>query len=351
MPYICLIMIKTYSFQQLFNQYINQGKNHRRRKSNGGVISKQTLENYKNLQLLLMAYEAKTEAQITVYDIRRANKRELQKVKKYWKNFYLQFSNFLYKDKKCYDNYVGSCFKMLRAFFKWLQLEKQIFCGDNYKRFYIPKEQIPIIVLSPERLNYLIHDKRFEQSLSRTMRTTKDMFVFGCTVGLRFSDLSQLTKRNLEHIEGKYYIRTISQKTQTPTRILLPHYAVDILQRNKSRSKFLLPFPTNARFNLNVKELGKLAGWDEHQAKFRTRNGKLVEVMKHNGRPYKFYDHLASHTMRRTAISTLLRLGLDEHLVRKISGHQAGSKEFYKYVEFNQSFMDEKLEKIHQSFG
>jgi hypothetical protein len=47
--------------------------------------------------------------------------------------------------------------------------------------------------------------------------------------------------------------------------------------------------------------------------------------------------------MRRTAISTLLNLGVDENYVRKISGHSAGSKEFYKYVKYGQKQMDDAV--------
>ncbi len=49
--------------------------------------------------------------------------------------------------------------------------------------------------------------------------------------------------------------------------------------------------------------------------------------------------------MRRTAITTLLVLGMPEPLVRKISGHTANSKEFYKYVKYSESFLDEETDK------
>jgi site-specific recombinase XerD len=52
---------------------------------------------------------------------------------------------------------------------------------------------------------------------------------------------------------------------------------------------------------------------------------------------------VSTHTMRRTAISTLLNLGVDENYVRKISGHSAGSKEFYKYVKYGQKQMDDAV--------
>ena len=50
--------------------------------------------------------------------------------------------------------------------------------------------------------------------------------------------------------------------------------------------------------------------------------------------------------MRRTGITTMLNLGMPEHLVRKISGHAANSREFFRYVELSQSFIDDETDKI-----
>ena len=51
--------------------------------------------------------------------------------------------------------------------------------------------------------------------------------------------------------------------------------------------------------------------------------------------------------MRRTAITTLLLLGVDEISVRRISGHAAGSKEFYRYVVVVQEYMNAKVKEAH----
>ena len=51
--------------------------------------------------------------------------------------------------------------------------------------------------------------------------------------------------------------------------------------------------------------------------------------------------------MRRTAITTLLNLGMTEVMVRKISGHQANSKEFYKYVNYSQPYIDTELDRVY----
>ena len=50
--------------------------------------------------------------------------------------------------------------------------------------------------------------------------------------------------------------------------------------------------------------------------------------------------------MRRTAITTMLSLGVTEQVVRKISGHAPGSKEFYRYVIWAQTYQDQETEKM-----
>ena len=74
---------------------------------------------------------------------------------------------------------------------------KRIF--EQEKDFYKWKEDIQIIALQPEQLNHLIYDVSFHHSLSKSLRKSKDLFVFGCTTGLRVSDLFALKKTNLEN--------------------------------------------------------------------------------------------------------------------------------------------------------
>jgi intergrase/recombinase len=60
----------------------------------------------------------------------------------------------------------------------------------------------------------------------------------------------------------------------------------------------------------------------------------------------RFCDVVSSHTMRRTAITTMLSLGVHEQLVRKISGHTPNSKEFYRYVSWSQTLQDRSTEEM-----
>jgi len=57
---------------------------------------------------------------------------------------------------------------------------------------------------------------------------------------------------------------------------------------------------------------------------------------------------MSSHMMRRTAITTLLILGMPEHLVRKISGHSHTSSSFNRYVHYAQAYIDREIDKVHR---
>jgi hypothetical protein len=48
--------------------------------------------------------------------------------------------------------------------------------------------------------------------------------------------------------------------------------------------------------------------------------------------------------MRKTAITNMLVHQVDETIVRKISGHAPGSKEFYRYVNYAQTLIDDKTD-------
>lgn len=80
------------------------------------------------------------------------------------------------------------------------------------------------------------------------------------------------------------------------------------------------------------------------QRKKRGLNTKII--LKADNNQYRFCDLVSSHTMRRTAITTMLMLGMKEHLVKKISGHSDNSKSFYRYVNLVQSYLDNEVDVV-----
>lgn len=340
-------MLKQHQLLPLFKKFISGTKNGKRLNKNGTRIKPQTIENYCNCLRLLQELETAVQKELIVYEIKGNNKREHIMLKKYWSNFYKQFTNYLYKQKDCHDNYTGHNIKTIRTFFNWLNNNAGIFTGPYYKNFYITKEEVDIVTLSVEQLQFFVFDNAFENNLSKPLLRCKDIFVFGCMVGLRFSDLCNLTQRNIESRDGYIYLKVRSQKTVTDTLVKLPAQAVEIINKYKNNKSKLLPMVSLVRFNKNLKRLAELAGWVYPISK--TRNKRGLNKGKSNT-TFRFCDIMSSHIMRRTCITTMLTSGMPEYIVRKISGHTSDSKSFFRYVSLAQSFMDKEIDKMHSHF-
>ena len=340
---------KLFDFLELFDRFILESTKGKRQQKNGNRLRLGTVQNYVYTRKILAEFSVTKKVELRIRDIRKLNARELESERGYWKKFYRKFTEFLYQHKGFYDNYAGFHFKTIRSFFNYLNNEKGMSVGTYHKLFFVPKETVPIITLSPGQLHFLTHDEDFEKGLSASLRRVKDILVIGCTVALRVSDLLSLRKINLEKNEDRFYLRVQSQKTNTFTRVLLPDYAVMIFKKYGNRYPTLLPPMTNAHLNRRLKELIEKAGWKEPVLKTRERRGNIVHLFKNrkSRQAYRFCDMITSHTMRRTAITTMLSLGMPEQLVRKISGHAPHSKEFFRYVEIAQTYLDTETEKLH----
>ena len=334
---------KEFELHPLFEQFIVASKTGKRLKKDGSRIRTGTIRQYEIVRDELKRFSIKENYSLVIRNALRMNARALKSEHVYWKRFYRRYTDYLYSIG-CFDNYAGSHFKIIRAFFNFLKQEKGIFTGDFHKNFYVRNENIPIVVLSHDQLQFLINNAEFENSLREYLKRTKDIFVFGCTVGLRFSDLMKLTKKNLEKSGNSINLCVRSVKTSTDTKIKLPPYAIDIIYRYR-RNKTLLPVLSNARLNDNLKLLCEKAGWIHEVDKIRERRG-VTKKINNNGKSYRFCDLITTHTMRRTAITTLLSLGMPETMVRKISGHAANSKEFYRYVNYAQQYIDKETDRI-----
>lgn len=342
-------MKKSKPIVPLFRQFIKESQTGKRLKKNGERLKPDSVQNYSYLLKNLIDFTDATQFDLRICDASRLNRRELLTEKNYWKKFYQKFTDFMYKNG-CHDNYVGGNIKIFRIFFNYLKNDKDMFTGDFQRLFYVRKEEIEIFVLSPEQLKFLIHDKEFEQSLTPMHQRIKDIFVFGCTTGLRYSDIFLLTNKNFAKVENEWYLKVKSQKTKTFSYIKLSAYAAKIYHKYQPEDsvttifgKICLP-----NFNRYIKKIGEQAGYTHLVEVTREKQGKTDILTKkvENGNN-RFCDKMSSHMMRRTAITTLLILGMPEHLVRKISGHSQASSSFNRYVHYAQSYMDDEIAKVY----
>lgn len=138
-----------------------------------------------------------------------------------------------------------------------------------------------------------------------------------------------------------------SKKTKTYSFIKLPSYAIDIYKRYKPTSdrKSIFGEKNLSNFNRSIKRIGEMAGFTDSVHISREKQGKTKKIG--NASNDRFCDKMSSHMMRRTAITTLLILGMPEHLVRKISGHSHASSSFNRYVHYAQAYIDKEIDKVY----
>lgn len=331
-----------------FQKFITASCTGRRLLPSGKKITKGTIVQYQCAYALLQEFESLQPEPLRIIILHRSSLRLLQREKNYWLRFFRKFSAFLYAEKKYFDQYTGSVFKIIKTFFHYLSVEKALPVGEFHKKFRVPAEHFTPAILSPSQLRFLITDKSFERSLPASLKRVKDIFVFGCTVSLRFRDLMNLKKNNIQSSPDGSFIALHTQKTGTEVMIPLPSYAQDIIHKYRRKAgRYVLPRLSGTNLNLQIKALMKKAGWDHVLPKIRHRQGLPVEIKTGLGESFRFYDHITVHTMRRTAITTLLLLGMDETSVRRISGHAPGSKEFYRYVVVVQDYLNTRVKEAH----
>lgn len=343
--------VQSYPLLPLFRKFINDIKKGKHLQKNGRRIKPVSINNYLYLEKALSSFTESTNFQLRLIDCNRLSKKEFADEKNYWKTFYYKFTNYLYDELNHYDNYVGRLIKLLKSFLNYVNFEKGINIGQFYKNFHVPNEDIDIVVLTPERINALVSNKQTENMLDSNLIVVKDIFLFGCTVALRFSDLMNLKKGNVEKIGNKIYIKVQSKKTQTHTRVKLPDFAIEILNKYVDNNKLtILPKLNKAYMNKKIKILMEAYGFTEPIMRSRNKRGIPIPVFKDPNKKtnLRFCDAVTTHTMRRTAITSMLSLGLNEQVVRQISGHSPGSKEFHKYVSYAQTYLDEEIDTMYE---
>jgi integrase len=343
-------MAKKLLLVPLVKKFIRDTVNGKRRMANGQRLKHRSVANYFYLLKNLEAFEAFNGESLRVTINIRSNRKQILHERDYWKKFYREFSDFLFQ-RNCHDNFVGSIFKILKCCFRYLKYEKYLQVPECCEHFYIRKEEPRIIALLPEQFCFLVLDKKFEESLNVRQRKFKDLFVFGCTAAMRHSDLLNLKVKDVEYRCGNYFLVFRTIKTNTPVCVKLPQFAVDIFKKFSKRKKphqLLFGYLSMANFNKNIQRLAAKAGWTKRIGKYRSKNGQAIEIKTRTKNVYRFCDLLGSHTMRRTGIAMLLMLGMPEYLVRKISGHSAHSKEFFRYVHVAESYITDEIDKVHQ---
>ncbi|GAA3772803.1 site-specific integrase [Flavobacterium ginsengiterrae] len=204
---------------------------------------------------------------------------------------------YLRSVRKCSNNttlkYIANFKKIvIRA------LDKEIIEKDPFKSFKGKKTKI---VKKPISAKELAELEAHQFSIER-LSIVRDIFVFQCYTGLAYIDAYQLTSADIKDgVDGKPWIISERQKTNSTAKIpLLPH-AVRILEKYKDhplciKRGTLLPVYSNQKMNGYLKEIAVLCGFpfplNTHMA--RRTFGSTVTL--NNNVPINVVKELLGHS-------------------------------------------------------
>ena len=231
---------------------------------------------------------------------------------------------FLRDKRKMRNSTIENQLSFLKWFLRW-SFGKGYTTLTAYETFKpkLKSTQKKVIFLTWDELTRLRECEipESKQYLGRV----RDVFLFCCFTGLRYSDVFNLRKSDIkeDHIE----ITTV--KTADSLIIELNKHSRSILEKYENvdfEKDKALPVISNQRMNDYLKELAEMAGIDEVTPK---------------------YALLSTHAGRRTFICNALSLGIPANVVMKWTGH-SDYKAMKPYIDIADDIKANAMNKFNQ---
>lgn len=225
----------------------------------------------------------------------------------------IEYLGYLQKELNFKNSTILKNISFVKWFLKWSV--KKGYNKNVFFETFKPKlkdTQKKIIFLTPTEFKqfreYKIPDTK------QYLKRVRDVFLFQCFTGLRYSDVENLKKSDVKD----NFIEVTTLKTNDSLKIELNEHSKRILEKYKNykddRNR-ALPVISNQKMNDYLKELGELAGIDEPvRETYYIGNERFDEV-------YPKYALLGTHAGRRTFICNALSLGIPPQVVMKWTGH------------------------------
>ncbi len=188
--------------------------------------------------------------------------------------------------------------------------------GRDYEDFPLKEEEVTTVALSDDEIECIYNLK-----LSKKSATIRDLFVFACETGLRYSDLIALQDENLHG--GLLNIRT--SKTGALVCIPLRRRAREIIARHDGAIRYT---DSQTNYNKCVKTLCRRAGITEKVLCEYTVGTRFVR------RSVPKYKLVSSHTGRRSFATNAYLAGILPARIMLITGHKT-EQAFFRYIRVN----------------
>lgn len=297
--------------------------------SKENTVAPATLHVMNNLKAILLVFQEYRQKIITFDEINL--------------DFYEEYSHYLAYEhvhnrkreitKGLKANTIGKNIKQLIVFLK-NRKQKKIISELDLSGFKIIEEEADAIYLTPEEIDIIAH---LDLSDKPYLCKHRDLLVFGCLTGLRFSDFSIIRSEDVR--DGMLYKK--QQKTKHWVVVPLRDEAYNIFINSFNRN---IPVISNPDFNYYIKEVGKAAGFMQPIKYSYLKGNKTIVETKPK------YQLITSHTCRRSFCTNEFLAGTPVELIMKISGHKS-LKDFYKYIKIAPEQAGQRIKELWQKRG
>lgn len=296
------------SFFDFYQDFIDKTAAGGRANSKGKVIKPDAAKYYKRALKILKEYKNNLEFEDITLE------------------FYNDFISYL-NEKRFSINTVGDNIKKLKAVMAAaLELGYHKNTAFQGKYFTKPSEEADNIYLSVKELKEI---EALSLSSKPSLDRVRDLFLVGCYTGLRFSDFSRLTPKNIT--DG--YIEI--EQSKTSEKVVIPVHSV--IKKIILKYNGLPPTISNQKFNNYLKEICQdVKSLQGTESKTTTKAGKKVTMNMNK------WQMVSSHTARRSFATNEYLNGTSTLTIMAVTGHKT-EKAFLKYIKVSKKEEAERM--------
>ena len=222
--------------------------------------------------------------------------------------------SYLRYDRQLAQNTVASFVRGLKVFLRWCREERAVVVPVELRKLQGRHADVLKMWLTAEDLAALQ-----VAVLPDYLTRVRDVLLFCCYTGLRYSDVLALQPGNLHHWDGGTVLRLVQTKTRTGVSIYLTEAARAILDKyagaGGEERKRLLPVLANQVMNRYLKRVGKYAGLLEEVVVTTVVGGNVEK------KSVPKWELLTTHTARHTFATQSLLRGMPVEVLQKVMGH------------------------------
>lgn len=208
-------------------------------------------------------------------------------------SFITNFEAYLRSDCNCSENTTAKFIQFFRRIIiiaknnGWIQI-------DPFANYSIRLKRVDRGYLTKEELTKIMQ-KEFS---TKRLEQVRDIFIFSCFTGLAYIDVKNLTEDNIIISDGKQWICTHRQKTDTAVNVPLLKIPAAIIEKYKDvRYKGqLLPVSSNQKLNSYLKEIGDICGIHKNVTFHLARHTFATTTTLANGVPIETVSKMLGHT-------------------------------------------------------